>query len=47
MGEYILLAADNLPEDEMIETFVVRMQPDLSIISYQEDGYPQTILRAS
>lgn len=47
MGEYILLAADNVSENDRIETFVVRMQPDLSIISYQGDNHPQTVLKAS
>jgi hypothetical protein len=44
MGEYLLLAHDNLPENQRIETSVLRMQPDLSIISYQEAENPQVIL---
>jgi hypothetical protein len=44
MGEYLLLAHDNLPENQRIETSVLRMQPDLSIISYQEAEHPQVIL---
>ena len=36
MGEYMLLAPDNLPNSEPLETFVLRMQPDLSIITYEE-----------
>jgi hypothetical protein len=37
MGEFMLLASGNLPDNEPVDTFVLRMQPDLSIISYQEE----------
>ena len=47
MGEYLLLAPGDLPENELIETFVLRMQPDLSIVSYQEANHPQIVLSAS
>lgn len=47
MGEYLLLAPDDLPEHGPIETFVLRMQPDLSIVSYEEVNQPQIILSAS
>jgi hypothetical protein len=47
MGEYMLLGPDDLHENELIETFVLRMQPDLSIISYKEATHPQIILCAS
>ena len=46
MGEYLLLAQDNLPENEAIETFVLRMQPGLSIVSYEETNQPHIILSA-
>lgn len=46
-GEYILLAEDNLPENEPIDTFVLRMQPNLSIVSYHEASHPQRVLSAS
>ena len=47
MGEYLLLAKEYLPEQGPIETFVLRMQPDLSIVSYQELNQPQIVLSAS
>ncbi len=47
MGEYLLLADDILPEQGPIDTFVLRMQPDLSIVSYEEVNQPQIILSAS
>ena len=47
MGEYLLLTSDNLPEHGPIDTFVLRMQPDLSIISYEEMNQPQIVLSAS
>jgi hypothetical protein len=47
MGEYLLLAPGDFPENELIETFVLRMQPDLSIVTYQEAGHPQIVLSAS
>ena len=47
MGEYMLLGPGNLPEDGHFETFVLRMQPDLSIISYHEAEHPQILLSAS
>jgi hypothetical protein len=46
-GEYMLLAQGNLPENEPIDTFVLRMQPNLSIVSYQEANHPQIVLSAS
>ena len=46
MGEYLLLAQDNLRENEAIETFVLRMQPGLSIVSYEEANQPHIILSA-
>jgi hypothetical protein len=47
MGEYLLLASDDLPEYGPIETFVLRMQPDLSVVSYEEINQSQIILSAS
>ena len=47
MGEYLLLADDNLPEHGPVDTFVLRMQPDLSIVSYEEINQPHVILSAS
>jgi hypothetical protein len=47
MGEYLLLASDSLPEHGPVDTFVLRMQPDLSIVSYEEVNQPQIILSAS
>ena len=47
MGEYLLLADDNLPEHGPVETFVLRMQPDMSIVSYEEINQPHVILSAS
>ncbi len=47
MGEYLLLSADDLPENGPIDTFVLRMQPDLSIVSYEEVNQPQIVLSAS
>lgn len=41
MGEYLLLADDNLPEHGPVDTFILRMQPDLSIVSYEEINQPQ------
>ena len=35
MGDYLLLTKDSAPANEPSETFVVKMQADLSIISYQ------------
>lgn len=46
MGEYLLLAQDNLSENNLLETFVLRMQPSLSIVSYQQASHPQIILSA-
>ena len=47
MGEYLLLASNDLPENGPIETFVLRMQPHLSIVSYEEVNRPKIILSAS
>jgi len=47
MGEYLLLGPDDLAEHGPIETFILRMQPDLSIVSYEEVNQPQIILSAS
>lgn len=35
-GEYMLLTYDDPANVEQLQTFVLRMQPDLSVISYQE-----------
>jgi hypothetical protein len=35
-GEYMLLSRNEAAEGEPVETFVLRMQPDLSITSYQQ-----------
>ena len=35
MGDYLLLTKETPANDEPANTFVVKMQPDLSIISYQ------------
>lgn len=40
-GEYILLAADTSENGDPIQTFVLRMQPDLSIVSYQQTAETQ------
>ncbi|HTK21890.1 MAG TPA: hypothetical protein VL442_20375 [Mucilaginibacter sp.] len=47
MGEYLLLANLDLPDHCPIDTFVLRMQPDLSIISYEETNEPQVMFKAS
>ncbi|MBS1522013.1 MAG: hypothetical protein JST50_13510 [Bacteroidetes bacterium] len=47
MGEYLLLCTDDLPEHGPIDTFVLRMQPDLSIVSFEEVDQPQIVLSAS
>jgi len=44
MGEYLLLTADDHGENKAADTFVVRMQPDLSILSYQEVPHQQLVL---
>jgi hypothetical protein len=36
MGDYLLLTKDDLADSEPVNTFVVKMQPDLSIMTYQE-----------
>ena len=36
LGEYMLLTADNPADSEQLQTFVLRMQPALSIVSYQQ-----------
>ncbi|WP_295799803.1 hypothetical protein [Mucilaginibacter sp.] len=36
MGEYLLLTKDNPADNEPALTFVIKMQPDLSIATYQE-----------
>lgn len=35
-GEYMLLTYDDPANVEQLQTFILRMQPDLSIVSYQE-----------
>jgi hypothetical protein len=47
MGEYLLLTDGEPVENKTAETFVVRMQPDLSVLSYREVSHPQMILAAS
>ena len=47
MGEYLLLAPDDFDETKNTETFVVRMQPQLSVTSYQEITHQQMALVAS
>ncbi|HVV56686.1 MAG TPA: hypothetical protein VHC47_15230 [Mucilaginibacter sp.] len=39
-GEYLLLTADDQDGGESLETFMLRMQPDLSVISYQGTAHP-------
>jgi len=41
MGEYLLLSNSGKAENELAETFVVRMQPNLSILYYQGITQPQ------
>ncbi|WP_428327506.1 hypothetical protein [Mucilaginibacter sp.] len=43
MGEYMLLTKSDLNEYTLAETFILRMQPDLSIISYHEVAQPQLV----
>jgi hypothetical protein len=47
MGEYLLLAADNFDGDQQTETFVVRMQPNLSVINYRNAIMPPMMLMHS
>ena len=47
MGEYLLLSNCNKAENELTETFVVRMQPNLSILNYQGIAHPQMAWIAS
>ena len=47
MGEFLLLAPGNVSEEEPIATFVIRMQPDLSVMTYQETNHPQIVLATS
>lgn len=44
MGEFLLLTCDNFDENKTAETFVLRIQPHLSIISYEEITHPQMAL---
>ena len=39
-GEYMLLTLSDPAESETVGTFILRMQPDLSIISYQTPTQP-------
>jgi len=41
MGEYLLLANGDNAENELTNTFVIRMQPNLSIINYHGVAHPQ------
>jgi len=41
LGEYLLLSNCNKAENELTETFVVKMQPNLSILNYQGIAHPQ------
>jgi hypothetical protein len=41
MGEYLLLSAGNVDGAEPAATFMVRMQPNLAVSSYQEIEQPQ------
>jgi hypothetical protein len=43
-GEYMLLTQDDTVDSETLETFILRMQPDLSIISYQEAIHAQAVM---
>ena len=47
MGEYLLLSADNKAENEPVDTFVVKMQPNLSVANYHGIGHPQMAWIAS
>jgi hypothetical protein len=40
-GEYMLLTADDPADGEALQTFILRMQPDLSIVSYLAAEQPQ------
>ncbi len=43
MGEYLLLSAGNVDGMEPVSTFMVRMQPNLAVSSYQEIPLQQMI----
>ena len=43
IGEYLLLSNAALMEDEPVDTFMVKMQPSLSIVSYQAHMQPQLV----
>ena len=45
MGEYLLLATGDFNDSEEVKTFVVRMQPNLSVTSYQDVKLPQMMLK--
>jgi hypothetical protein len=47
MGEYLLLANGGKAENQLSDTFVVKMQPNLSIISYKGIAHPQIAWIAS
>jgi len=47
MGEYLLLAEGKKAENQLSETFVVKMQPNLSIVSYKGIPHPQMAWIAS
>jgi hypothetical protein len=40
IGEYLLFAKGEIKENEPIETFIIKMQPNLSILEYQAINYP-------
>jgi hypothetical protein len=44
VGEFLLLSCNNSDDNKTTETFVVRMQPNLSIISYEEIVRPPLAL---
>jgi hypothetical protein len=45
-GEYMLLTTGDVSPDQPVETFILRMQPNLSIKSYQEETNAQLKLIA-
>ncbi|MBB3056746.1 hypothetical protein [Mucilaginibacter gotjawali] len=47
MGEYLLLSYSNKAENEAMGTFVVKIQPNLSILNYQGIAHPQMAWIAS
>jgi len=42
-GEYMLLTPDDPTDSEQLQTFVLRIQPDLSIVSYQQTEERQPV----